>query len=87
MGVDNIFILVNTLERVHFGSSSFSPPSPEESVIRTTGMVGPSMLMSTAAQATAFFLGALSNMPAVRAFSLYAALSLVFNFLFQVSLR
>ena len=32
-------------------------------------------------QATAFFLGALSDMPAVRAFALHAAVSLTFNFI------
>ena len=36
-------------------------------------------------QATAFFLGALSDMPAVRAFALYAAVSLTFNFILQIT--
>ena len=36
-------------------------------------------------QATAFFLGALSDMPAVKAFALYAAGSLSINFIMQIT--
>ena len=36
-------------------------------------------------QATSFFLGALSDMPAVRAFALYAAGSLCINFFMQIT--
>ena len=57
VGVDNIFILVSTLERVHFDPANSDVFSAEDSVTRTVGLVGPSMLMSTCAQATAFFLG------------------------------
>ena len=55
MGVDNIFILVATLDRMH--SEGDGSATVEESVTRTVGVVGPSMFMSTCAQATAFFLG------------------------------
>jgi hypothetical protein len=53
---------------------------------RVLGEAAPSMFVSTASQTTAFFLGALSDMPAVRAFALYAAASLLINFFMQVSI-
>ena len=87
VGVDNLFILVNTsqkLQRRHRHSSSVSDSVPEQ-MASTMGLVGPSMFLSTATQATSFLLGALSDMPAVKAFSLYAALALIINFILQVS--
>ena len=52
---------------------------------RVMGEVTPSMFVSSAAQATSFFLGALSDMPAVRAFALYAAGALTINFIMQIT--
>jgi Niemann-Pick C1 protein len=43
------------------------------------------MFHSTCTQAIAFLFGGMSDMPAVRAFALYAALSLSLNFLMQVT--
>ena len=45
------------------------------------GEVAPSMLLSSSSEATCFFLGALSDMPAVRAFALYAGMALLIDFL------
>ena len=58
----------------------------QEVIGRVTAEAGPSMLLSTLAQATSFLLGSLSPMPAVRAFSLYAAVALSLNFVLQVCL-
>ena len=44
---------------------------------RVVGQVAPSMLLSSATESTCFFLGALSGMPAVRSFALYAGLALL----------
>jgi Niemann-Pick C1 protein len=52
---------------------------------RVLGEAAPSMFMSVASQTTAFYLGALSDMPAVRAFALYAATALLINFIMQVT--
>ena len=41
------------------------------------------MLLSSMAESTCFFLGALSDMPAVRAFALYAGMALIVDFLMQ----
>ncbi|KAK6041676.1 hypothetical protein COOONC_20819 [Cooperia oncophora] len=43
----------------------------------------PSMLLSTLTESLCFFVGAISDMPAVRGFSLFAGLAVIFDFVFQ----
>lgn len=81
VGVDNIFILVQTHQR--------EPKHPDETnadhIGRILGMVGPSMLLTSVSECCCFFLGAMSNMPAVKAFALYAGLALLIDFLLQIT--
>ena len=81
VGVDNIFILVQTYQR--------EPRRVNEShadhIGRIVGEVAPSMLLSSLSEACCFFLGALSGMPAVRAFALYAGMALLLDFLLQIT--
>lgn len=81
VGVDNIFILVQTHQR--------EPKLPDETnadhIGRILGKVGPSMLLTSASESCCFFLGALSSMPAVRAFALYAGFALLIDFLLQIT--
>ncbi|XP_013148224.1 PREDICTED: Niemann-Pick C1 protein isoform X2 [Papilio polytes] len=81
VGVDNIFILVQSSQR--------EPRRPNETVAehigRTLGQVGPSMFLTSVSESVCFFLGALSDMPAVRAFALYAGAALLVDFLLQVT--
>jgi len=58
---------------------------PEERVARTVAKMGPSILLSTITETTAFALGALVPMPAVRNFALYAAGSVLLNAVLQVT--
>ena len=81
MGVDNIFIIVETFQKLE----KYEDESGPQHMGRVLGETAPSMFASTASQTTAFFLGALSDMPAVRAFALYAAASLLINFLMQIT--
>ncbi|KAK7060325.1 niemann-Pick type C-related protein 1 [Paramarasmius palmivorus] len=88
----------NSSHRSPFGNSSTSTHdddadvasmplflSPEERVARTLARMGPSILLSTITETTAFFLGALVPMPAVRNFALYAAGSVFLNAILQVT--
>lgn len=59
--------------------------SAEERVARTLAKMGPSILLSTITETTAFALGALVPMPAVRNFALYAAGSVFLNAILQVT--
>ncbi|XP_076272104.1 Niemann-Pick type C-1a isoform X2 [Rhynchophorus ferrugineus] len=81
VGVDNIFILVQTHQR----ETKKPGESNAEHIGRTLGQVGPSMLLTSVSESCCFFLGSLSDMPAVRAFALYAGMALLFDFLLQIT--
>ncbi|XP_022916873.2 NPC intracellular cholesterol transporter 1 isoform X2 [Onthophagus taurus] len=81
VGVDNIFILVQTHQRELRKNSE----THEEHIGRILGQVGPSMLLTSVSESCCFFLGGLSDMPAVRAFALYAGMALLFDFLLQIT--
>jgi len=79
IGVDNIFILVNTYHKFpeHL--------SIEERIAQTLASVGPSITLASSSEALAFLLGTLTNMPAVIAFALYSSIAIIFDFLFQIT--
>lgn len=81
VGVDNIFIMVQTYQRTPRLPAETRP----EHIGRVVGEVAPSMLLSSLSESCCFFLGALSNMPAVNTFALYAAVALLIDFLLQVT--
>ena len=81
VGVDNIFILVQKFQRTERKPSE----TLAEHVGRVLGEVGPSMLLSSVSESTCFFLGALSPMPAVKAFALYSGMALLFDFFMQIT--
>lgn len=82
VGVDNIFILVEA----YAGLERTEEDTRPQLIGRAVGAVGPSMLLSSISQSCCFFLGALSDMPAVRAFAMYAGMSLLINFILQMTL-
>ncbi|XP_044253675.1 NPC intracellular cholesterol transporter 1 isoform X1 [Tribolium madens] len=81
VGVDNIFILVQTHQR----EGKRPTETHAQHIGRTLGQVGPSMLLTSVSESCCFFLGSLSDMPAVRAFALYAGMALLFDFLLQIT--
>lgn len=81
VGVDNIFILVQTYQR----EIKIPGESVEMCVSRVVSKVGPSILLTSISESIAFLLGALTPMPAVRIFSLYASLSVFLDFLLQIT--
>ncbi|MBN3321253.1 NPC1 protein, partial [Atractosteus spatula] len=81
VGVDNIFIIVQTYQRDQRGSQE----ELHQQIGRILGDVAPSMFLSSFSETVAFFLGALSTMPAVRTFSLFAGLAVFIDFLLQIS--
>lgn len=81
VGVDNIFIMVHTyhrLEREKFNSVA-------EAIGEAIGQVGPSILQTAASEIACFAIGAISDMPAVKTFAMYAAVAIFFDFLFQIT--
>lgn len=81
VGVDNIFIIVQTLKR----DERMPNEELHDQIGRVLGDVAPSIFLSAFSETVAFFLGALSNMPAVRTFSLFAGLAVFIDFLLQIS--
>ncbi|UJR21943.1 hypothetical protein I4U23_025012 [Adineta vaga] len=81
VGVDNIFILTQTIQR----DRRLPDEDVECQIARIVGRVGPAMLLTSVSESIAFFLGALTPMPAVRLFSLYAGMSVLIDFLLQIT--
>ncbi|KAF5295230.1 hypothetical protein FQR65_LT10514 [Abscondita terminalis] len=81
VGVDNIFILVQTHQRDRRKPNE----THAEHIGRILGHVGPSMLLTSISESCCFFLGGLSDMPAVRAFALYAGMALLLDFILQIT--
>ncbi|XP_034940743.1 NPC intracellular cholesterol transporter 1 homolog 1b-like [Chelonus insularis] len=81
VGVDNIFILVETHQK--------NSPNRDETIpnymARILAEVGPSMLLTSASECFCFLIGTLSSMPAVKTFALYASVSILINFLLQIT--
>jgi Niemann-Pick C1 protein len=82
VGVDNIFILTQSIQRDRRSKDE----DIESQIGRIVGRVGPAMLLTSVSESIAFFLGALTPMPAVRLFSLYAAVSVLIDFLLQITI-
>ncbi|CAF0910919.1 unnamed protein product [Didymodactylos carnosus] len=82
VGVDNIFILTHSIQRDRRLPGEYV----ECQIGRIVGRVGPAMLLTSLSESIAFFLGALTPMPAVRLFSLYAAVSVLIDFLLQITI-
>jgi Niemann-Pick C1 protein len=81
VGVDNIYVMVQTYQNTE--RDPFDPI--EEHIAKIVGKVGPSMLLTGTTQSAAFLISALTPMPGVRAFSLYASLAIILNFILQVT--
>ncbi|XP_073978633.1 Niemann-Pick type C-1a isoform X3 [Rhodnius prolixus] len=81
VGVDNIFILVQTHQRL----PKLESETYQEHIGRVLAAVGPSVLLTSLSESCCFFLGGLSDMPAVKAFALYAGMALFLDFLFQIT--
>ncbi|XP_054748920.2 NPC1-like intracellular cholesterol transporter 1 [Lytechinus pictus] len=81
IGADNIFIFVLDFQRDHRQEGE----TREEQIGRVLGKVAPSMLLCGLSEAISFFLGALTEMPAVRIFALYSGMSVLINFILQIT--
>ncbi|KAF1389805.1 hypothetical protein PFLUV_G00077350 [Perca fluviatilis] len=81
VGADNIFIFVLEYQR----DVRRPGEKREEHIGRVLGNVAPSMLLCSLSESICFFLGALSTMPAVRSFALYAALAVLMDFILQMT--
>ncbi|KAL9886600.1 Niemann-Pick type C-1b [Glossina fuscipes fuscipes] len=81
IGVDNIFIIVHTYNRLDRQKHN----SSHGAIGETMGQVGPSILQTTVSECACFGIGSLSDMPAVKTFAMYAAVAVLVDFLLQIS--
>ncbi|KAL2346178.1 hypothetical protein Fmac_000178 [Flemingia macrophylla] len=79
VGVDNMCILVHAVKRQH-PDLSF-----EERISDALVEVGPSITLASMSEVLAFAVGSFISMPAIRVFSMFAALAVLLDFLLQVT--
>jgi len=82
VGVDNIFIIVQHFEK---SKEEEEDQSTDINLATTISRVGPSILLTATSESIAFLLGALTPMPAVQIFSLYAFMAVLIDFLLQIT--
>lgn len=88
IGVDNIFIIIHQYERLGLEQlyQSGCVSLPEERLALSIGRIGPSLMLSALGETLAFALGILIvGMPAVKSFSMIAAISVWIDFCLQVT--
>ncbi|CAD7957034.1 unnamed protein product [Amoebophrya sp. A25] len=83
LGVDDAFVLVAEFNRVMKRHPHYTDEEKIASVVKYGGM---SILVTSLTDAVAFFIGATSSVPALRYFCFYAAFSVTFCFIFQLTL-
>ncbi|CAH1141196.1 unnamed protein product [Phyllotreta striolata] len=81
VGVDNIFIIVQTHQR----KERRKDLSIAENIGETMAQVGPSMFLTSASEIFCFGIGTLSTMPAVHTFAMYATLAILLDFILQIT--
>lgn len=84
VGVDNIFIIVQALQRSTH-SRDIIPQNIEERISIVIGDVGPSLLLASLSESACFLIGTLTPMPAVRVFAMTASLALLVDFILQLT--
>uniref|UniRef100_A0A0K8UN34 Niemann-Pick C1 protein n=1 Tax=Bactrocera latifrons TaxID=174628 RepID=A0A0K8UN34_BACLA len=81
VGVDNIFIMVHAYHRLDRREYK----DVAEAIGVAMGQVGPSILQTAGSEFACFAIGAISTMPAVKTFAMYAAAAILLNFFFQIT--
>ncbi|EDV95122.1 NPC intracellular cholesterol transporter 1 homolog 1b [Drosophila grimshawi] len=81
VGVDNIFIMVHSYQRLD--RSRYA--TTHEAIGEAVGQVAPSILQTASSEFACFAIGAICDMPAVKTFAMYAAMAIVLDFLLQIT--
>ncbi|KAI6191671.1 Niemann-Pick C1 protein [Aphelenchoides bicaudatus] len=81
VGVDSVFLFVQAYQR----NEKYHTASLESRIADICAEVIPSITLTSISEAICFFFGAISPMPAVRTFSLYAGTAILINYILQVT--
>jgi len=79
IGVDDMFVLLNSLE------ATDDDLSVEEKIGQTMGMAGVSITVTSLTDMFAFLLGVSSSLPALSDFCIFAFIGILFDFFFQIT--
>jgi len=97
IGVDNVFILFNTFERMDptytievcneklFKVNNAHLFLKKDRMSETMARVASSITLASLAEALAFLLGSFTRMPAVEAFAYYASVAIFFDYVLQIT--
>lgn len=93
VGIDNVFLMVNTLEEVNNNLTDYDEYKPNLPFKKKRRIVfqkmmekaGPSIFVTSAIQITCFGIGTISNFPAVVTFAIFATFALTFLFILQIT--
>lgn len=80
VGADNVFILIMEIQRENPAGKSI-----DDIISKVLGQNGPSMMLCAFTEMTVFFIGSLSEMPAVKIFAINAGFAILFNFVLQIT--
>lgn len=94
VGIDNVFLMVNKLEEVKNSlkeNDDFNINMPFEQkrkyiFEKMMKQAGPSIFVTSLTQITCFGIGAISNVPAVFTFAVFATFAMTFLFIFQITI-
>ena len=84
IGIDNIFLISNELKNIEklFIMNNLNL---NIKIAKTMSNIGPSILLSSLSQVFCFSLGSFVTMPAVKNFSLYITVAVIFNTILQIT--
>lgn len=93
VGIDNVFLMVNTLQDIQNNLKQFDDYQEDFSFSRKRDFVfekmliriGPSIFVSSVTQITCFSFASMTNFPAIYTFAVFASISLGFLFVFQIT--
>lgn len=80
IGIDNVFIIVSAFQSMN------RRVDMDIRLAETLALVSTNVTLAAFAEVFAFFLGALTRMPAVQAFAVYSAVAILFDFFLQITM-
>lgn len=83
IGVDNMFIITNTKDRIARGYNIIAIP---KLIGITIGEAGPSITVASLSEFLAFLVGYMTNIPALQSFCLAAAFAILIDYILQMTL-
>eukprot|EP01025_Chloroclados_australasicus_P021691 TRINITY_DN22731_c0_g3_i2.p1 TRINITY_DN22731_c0_g3~~TRINITY_DN22731_c0_g3_i2.p1 ORF type:complete len:1302 (+),score=118.69 TRINITY_DN22731_c0_g3_i2:136-4041(+) len=83
VGSDNMVLLYHAMQRV---KRKYSMESVQWQAGRALAEAGPSITMAAISEGVAFFMGALSQMPAVKYYAIQAGIAILLNYVLQVTI-